>query len=54
MTHFSEKKMSELYDGRERTVAGRMPSEERAAELRNLAKKAIDASLELADELEAA
>ena len=52
--YFSEKKMSELYDGRERTVAGRMPSEERAAELRILAKKAIDASLELADELEAA
>ena len=31
-----------------------MPSEERAAELRPMARKAIDASLELADELEAA
>ena len=31
-----------------------MPSEERAAELRPMARQAIDASLELADELEAA
>ena len=37
-----------------RPEEGGMPSEERAAELRPMARKAIDASLELADELEAA
>ncbi|MBR3158028.1 MAG: IS256 family transposase [Atopobiaceae bacterium] len=52
--YFSEKKMSELYDGRRRPEAEGRPSKERAAELRLIARKAIDASLELADELEAA
>lgn len=52
--YFSEKKMSELYDERARTAAKTPPSPERATELLLVAKKAIDASLELADELEAA
>ena len=52
--YFSEKKMAELYDERARTAAKTPPSPERAAELLLVAKKAIDASLELADELEAA
>ena len=52
--YFSEKKMAELYDERKRPVAEGRPSKERAAELRLIAWKAIDASLELADELEAA
>ena len=52
--YFSEKKMSELYDERKRPEAEGRPSKERAAELRLIARKAIDASLELADELEAA
>ncbi|MBR3225835.1 MAG: hypothetical protein IKF78_11005 [Atopobiaceae bacterium] len=41
-------------DDRARAVAEGRPSKERAAELRLIARKAIDASLELADELEAA
>ena len=52
--YFSEKKMSELYDERKRPEAEGRPSKERSAELRLIARKAIDASLELADELEAA
>ena len=52
--YFSEKKMSELYDERRRPEVEGRPSKERAAELRLIARKAIDASLELADELEAA
>ena len=50
---FSEKKMSELYGERKRPEAEGRPSKERAAELRLIARKAIDASLEHADELEA-
>ena len=52
--YFSEKKMAELYYKRKRPEAEGRPSKERAAELRLIARKAIDASLELADELEAA
>ncbi len=52
--YFSEKKMAELYDDRVRAAAKTPPSPERETELLIVAKKAIDASLELADELEAA
>lgn len=51
---FSEKKMAELCDDRVRAAAKTPPSPERETELLLVAKKAIDASLELADELEAA
>lgn len=46
--------MAELYDDRARAAAKTPPSPERETELLFVAKKAIDASLELADELEAA
>ena len=50
----SEKKMSEPCDERRRPEVEGRPSKERAAELRLIARKAIDASLELADEFEVA
>ena len=52
--YFSEKKMAELYDDQGKSGRTDPPGSERAAELQLIAKKAIDASLELADELEAA
>ena len=52
--YFSERKMSELYDERAASQTKTSPTTERASELRIIARKAIDASLELADELEAA
>ena len=52
--YFSEPKMAELYDERRAARAEEPPTPERMAELRLVAQKAIDASLELADELEAA
>lgn len=52
--YFAESKMAELYDeGRGREVAG-PPMQERQAELRLIARKAMDASLELVDQLEVA
>jgi hypothetical protein len=38
IVHFSEKKMSELYDERKRPEAEGRPSKERAAELRLIAR----------------
>ena len=52
--YFSKKKMSVLYDERAASPTKTPPTTERASELRIIARKAIDASLELADELEAA
>ena len=49
--YFSEGKISELYESR---PASEPPTGERAAELRGMAGKAIEASLELADGMEAA
>lgn len=49
--YFSEPKIAELYEER---PAHEPPSAERAAELKSIAERAIGASLELADELEAA
>lgn len=49
--HFSEKVMAELYDDR---PTAEPPSEEQIAGFRLVAQRAIDASLELANELEAA
>jgi len=49
--HFSEKAMAELC---EEGPAGEPPTEGRAAVFRLVAQGAIDASLELADKLEAA
>ena len=46
--------MAELYDEKRGRVADEPPTPERIAEWRVVAQKAIDASLELADELEAA
>ena len=51
--YFSAKKMSELYDD-PGAAAPAQPTPERQAEWRLVAKRAIEASLELADELEAA
>jgi hypothetical protein len=52
--YFSEKKMAELYGRRSSRPQKASPTAERELELGVIAKKAIDASLELADELEAA
>ena len=52
--YFSAKKMSELYDDSGEPGAASLPTPERQAEWRIVAKRAIEASLELADELEAA
>lgn len=52
--YFSEKKMAELYDDHRRGASSIPTTEERKSELQLIAKRAIDASLELADELEAA
>jgi putative transposase len=52
--YFSEKVMAELYDEKRGRVTDEPPTPERMAEWRVVAQKAIDASLELADELEAA
>lgn len=52
--YFSEKVMSALYAEGRPTGTGERPSEEQLEGFRLVAKKAIEASLELADELEAA
>lgn len=52
--YFSEKKISELYDEKRRQSQTDPPTPERQQELRLIAKKAIEASLELADRMEAA
>ena len=52
--YFSEKVMAELYDEKRKAGEGKEPTPERMDEWRLVAQKAIDASLELADELEAA
>ena len=52
--YFSEKVMSELYDERREPSAEVPPTPERMEGWRIVAQRAIDASLELADELEAA
>ncbi len=52
--YFSENKMAQLYDKRLSELPKTARTAERELELRAIAKKAIDASLELADELEAA
>ena len=49
----SEKKMAGPYDRRSSRLQRTNPTAERELELRAIAKKAIDASLELADEMEA-
>lgn len=46
--------MSVLYDERAASPTKTPPTTERASELRIIARKAVDASLELADELETA
>ena len=51
---FPERKVSELYDERPSDSPGVIPSAEREFELWATARRAINASLELADELEAA
>jgi len=52
--YFSEKKMAQLYDRGPSELPNTTRTAERESELRAIARKAIDASLELADELEAA
>ena len=52
--YFSEKVMGELYDESRAARAEEQPTPERVSEWRPVAKRAIDASLELADEMEAA
>lgn len=52
--YFSAKKMADLYDKSGSACAAGQPTTERQAEWRIVAKRAIEASLELADELEAA
>jgi len=52
--YFSKAKMDELYDEERTPVAEEPPTPERQREWRLVAKRAIDASLELADEMEAA
>jgi hypothetical protein len=51
--YFSAKKMAELYDDPGVSVPAQ-PTPERQAEWQLVARRAIEASLELADELEAA
>ena len=52
--YFSAKKMTELYDDSGASAVAGQPTPERQAEWCIVAKRAIEASLELADELEAA
>lgn len=52
--YFSERRMAELYDEPGAARAEEPPTPERLSEWRLVAKRAIDASLELADEMEAA
>ena len=52
--YFSKAKMDELYDESRAARAEEVPTPERLSEWRLVAKRAIDASLELADEMEAA
>ena len=52
--YFSKEKMDELYDEKRASRAEEPPTPERQREWRLVAKRAIDASLELADEMEAA
>ena len=52
--YFSAKRMAELYDDSGASAVAGQPTPERQAEWRIVAKRAIEASLELADELEAA
>ena len=52
--YFSEAKMAELYDGKRAARAELPPTPERMSEWRLVAKRAIESSLELADEMEAA
>ena len=52
--YFSERKMAELYDESRAARAEEAPTPERLSEWRLVAKRAIESSLELADEMEAA
>ena len=52
--YFAESKIAELYDEKRAKQKPQPPTPEQEEELRLIAKKAIEASLELADELEAA
>ena len=52
--YFSEKVMSELYDDGHAADAENLPTPDRMSEWGLVARKAIEASLELADEMEAA
>lgn len=52
--HFSKRKMDELHDESRAAGAEEPPTPERLSEWRLVAKRATDASLELADEMEAA
>jgi hypothetical protein len=52
--YFSRQKMDELYDESRTARAEEPPTPDRLKESRLVARRAIEASLELADELEAA
>ena len=52
--YFSEKRMAELYDESRAARAEEVPTPERQREWRLVAERAIESSLELADEMEAA
>ena len=52
--HFSKRRMGELHDESRAAGAEKPPTPERLGEWRLVAKRAIDASLEPADEMEAA
>ena len=52
--HFSKQRMDELHDEPRAAGAEKPPTLERLGEWRPVAKRAIDASLESADEMEAA
>jgi len=52
--HFSKRRMGELHDESRAAGAEKPPTPERLGEWRLVTKRAIDASLEPADEMEAA
>lgn len=52
--YFAERVMAELYDEKREGTKAEPPTPERREELLSIARKAIDASLELADKMEAA
>ena len=52
--HFSKRRMGELHDESRVAGAEKPPTPERSSKWRLVAKREIDVSLELADEMEAA